>query len=353
MNAVDTTRAFERWLARQTPVVRPDLMSKHARMDESPFVFLRATFYLWLTRWRDACADLLDAPRVLAVGDLHVENFGTWRDAEGRLIWGVNDVDEACQLPYAQDLVRLATSALLAIRHGHFAITRRDACAAIHEGYTASLQRGGEPMVLAERRRWLRDIAINDLRDPAAFWEKLTAQRLARGEVPRQLLRAMLPDTSAPYRVVQRVAGVGSLGRQRFVALADWRGGLIAREAKAFVPSALAWIDGGRSRAQRCETILARAVRVPDPFFAVHDRWIVRRLAPDCSRIELTELPRRRDERKLLRAMGWETANLHLGSPNARIISADLARRPARWLERAATRMRNLVIEDWRVWQRR
>jgi len=32
---------------------------------------------------------------VLAVGDLHVENFGTWRDAEGRLIWGVNDFDES------------------------------------------------------------------------------------------------------------------------------------------------------------------------------------------------------------------------------------------------------------------
>jgi len=36
---------------------------------------------------------------VLAVGDLHVENFGTWRDAEGRLIWGVNDFDEAWRLP--------------------------------------------------------------------------------------------------------------------------------------------------------------------------------------------------------------------------------------------------------------
>ena len=34
-------------------------------------------------------------PAVLAVGDLHTENFGTWRDAEGRLIWGINDFDEA------------------------------------------------------------------------------------------------------------------------------------------------------------------------------------------------------------------------------------------------------------------
>jgi uncharacterized protein (DUF2252 family) len=24
-----------------------------------------------------------------------VENFGAWRDVEGRLIWGINDFDEA------------------------------------------------------------------------------------------------------------------------------------------------------------------------------------------------------------------------------------------------------------------
>ena len=34
----------------------------------------------------------------LSVGDLHVENFGTWRDSEGRLIWGINDFDEALRV---------------------------------------------------------------------------------------------------------------------------------------------------------------------------------------------------------------------------------------------------------------
>ena len=56
----------------------------------------------------------MDAPRVLSVGDLHLENFGTWRDADGRLAWGVNDFDEAAVMPYVLDLVRLATSIQLA-----------------------------------------------------------------------------------------------------------------------------------------------------------------------------------------------------------------------------------------------
>ena len=39
------------------------------------------------------------------VGDLHVENYGTWRDAEGRLVCGNNDFDETCPLPYTNDVV--------------------------------------------------------------------------------------------------------------------------------------------------------------------------------------------------------------------------------------------------------
>ncbi len=61
----------------------------------SPFAFMRATFYRWVQLWKDQCRVEAAAPSVLAVGDLHIENFGTWRDAEGRLIWGVNDFDEA------------------------------------------------------------------------------------------------------------------------------------------------------------------------------------------------------------------------------------------------------------------
>jgi uncharacterized protein (DUF2252 family) len=74
------------------------------------------------------------APTVLAIGDLHVENYGTWRDAEGRLVWGINDFDEAFPLPYTIDLVRLATSARLAIQPGHLSLTSAPACAAILEG---------------------------------------------------------------------------------------------------------------------------------------------------------------------------------------------------------------------------
>ena len=79
---------------------------------------------------------------MLVVGDLHVESFGTWRDAEGRLVWGVNDFDEAWPAAYTVDLVRLTASAYLAVEDQHLAVTRREA--------REAMAKGGAPYVLAE-----------------------------------------------------------------------------------------------------------------------------------------------------------------------------------------------------------
>ena len=84
---ITATLDYEDWLSRQVDVVEADLQLKHRQMASSLFAFLRATFYRWGPLWRETCPDLVETPRVLAVGDLHVENFGTWRDKEGRLVW--------------------------------------------------------------------------------------------------------------------------------------------------------------------------------------------------------------------------------------------------------------------------
>ncbi len=350
------TRRYETWLARTIPLVRADLHLKHRLMVANPFSFLRATFYRWAQLWPEVCRELTHAPAVLAVGDLHVENFGTWRDAEGRLIWGVNDFDETVTLPYTQDLVRLATSVRLAIEEARMSLSSRRACVAILEGYAESLRRGGGAAVLAEHYRWLRDLAIARLKDQRPFWDQLVALPDAPAHWhpnARRLLKGALPARDLDVRFVQRQAGAGSLGRVRLVALADWRGGMIAREAKCLAPSAWLWAQGPRLIPPRYREIAARAVRVPDPFLSVHGRWLVRRLAPDGSRIELASLPRNRDEDRLLWMMGWETANMHLGSADkARAILADLDERKSNWLAGAAARMAQAVERDWRKWRK-
>jgi len=356
MDIKKATRAYETWLARHMPLIAADLNRKHERMAEDPFSFLRATFYVWIERWPQICPDLVRAPTVLGVGDSHVENFGTWRDAEGRLVWGVNDFDEACQLPYTNDLVRLAASALLAIKENHLASPSRAVCETILEGYMEALKDQGEPIVLAERHAWLRELAKSKLRDPLPFWQKLEQWRTVDQLIPtdvREALRDAMPEPDLPFKVVHRQAGLGSLGRRRFTALAEWRGGMIAREAKELSISAWLWqkFEPGNSALHYAE-IVAQAIRVADPFLKFHKQWLIRRLAPDCSRVELYTLPQAKAEIKLLHAMGWETANVHLGTRAiGRKIQDDLRRRPSKWLQKAAEAMAKATLTDWKNWR--
>ena len=143
MNIVKATRKFEDWLGLHIRIVAPDLRYKHEQMAASLFSFFRATFYRWVQVWPEVCPELDRVPHLLSVGDLHVENFGTWRDSDGRLIWGVNDFDEASLFPYTMDLVRLATSALLAAREQKLAMKPKDSSAAILEGYERLWRRAG------------------------------------------------------------------------------------------------------------------------------------------------------------------------------------------------------------------
>ncbi|HEX3628049.1 MAG TPA: DUF2252 family protein [Verrucomicrobiae bacterium] len=355
MDVKQATTAYEAWLGKKIPLLPADLKLKHQRMTEGVFPFLRATFYRWAQLWPEHCPELTNTPVALAVGDLHVENFGTWRDVEGRLIWGINDFDEACKMPFAVDLVRLATSALLAASEGTSAFKPADACAAILEGYTEGIQSGGQPFVLAECHHALSDLALNELRDPVRFWDKLNQWPQAENvpaDVKALLVRA-LPKGAVPQKIVHRQAGLGSLGRRRFTVIAEWRGGYIAREAKELVPSAWYWNDARQSAKIFYTKIISQAVRVTDHTVAAQRQWLVRRLAPDCSRIELNQLPLKRDELKLLHATGRETANIHVGTPNAaQKIAADLRKRPSRWLFNAAQAMEWATINDWKQWRK-
>jgi Uncharacterized protein conserved in bacteria (DUF2252) len=356
MNIAESTRSYEAWLTKHLTVLPADLKRKHEAMASNVFPFLRATFYRWMQLWPKVCSSEARAPKVLAVGDLHVENFGTWRDVEGRLVWGINDFDEVYEMPYTIDMVRLAASAHIAIRESRLKIAAKDACQALLEGYRKGLETGGSPYVLAEDHPWLRHMVTGVLRDPVAYWAKLDALPTWKGPVPKGARRAierLLPEPGLEYRIVHRIAGLGSLGRERYVAIASCGGARIAREAKALAPSASVWAsDGKRSGRIEYQVILDRAVRAVDPFVRLGGRWIVRRLAPDCSRVELSSMPEERDETKLLHSMGFETANVHLGTRRAaKLILRDLSKRPADWLHEAATAMVKATTNDWREWR--
>jgi hypothetical protein len=357
INIESATASYEAWMRSCTTVLRSDLQSKHEQMKETPFAFLRGTFYRWAQLWPSVCADLCSGPKVLAVGDLHVNSFGTWRDAEGRLCWGVDDFDEAWPLAYTNDLVRLAASLKIVIDAEGLSIKLKDGCNAILDGYSNSLREGGCPIVLAEEEQKLGKLGVDSFKPPSNFWEKLNRRPAVRQPLAKDLKRALektLPEAGMEYKAVRRQAGLGSLGQERFVAIAMWEGGFIAREAKSTVPSACSWLNDQTSQRQSWyEKAISSAVRSADPFQLIDGSWLIRRLSPDSNPIDIQTLPKHSDEEMLLTAMGSEAANVHLGTKGqTKKILKDLKMRKRGWLQGAAVDMAKVLVKDWKRYRK-
>jgi hypothetical protein len=356
MDIVEATRSFEAWLAKRISAVPGQLSDKHTAMAKTSVEFLRGTFYRWTQTFPEVCPGLAKSPNVLAVGDLHIASFGTWRDEFGRLIWGIDDFDEAYPLPYASDLVRLAVSAVIDAKAGELKVGVKNVCDVVIEGYRDGLAAGGRAFVLEQRHRWIRHIALIQLDTPQVFWKKLNALPSARAAVPDQARKALIqtiPDPRQPHRVASRIAGVGSLGHRRYVAILDWKDGQLAFEAKEASPSACAWANPGGAGIIYYEKVLDNAVRCRDPFMCLKGKWLMRQLSPDYSPIEIESMSGLKDQDRLLHAMAWEAANIHVGTPGAAArITADLKTRPAKVWRAAIKDMAKRTLDDWRDWKR-
>jgi len=363
---VEATDAFEAWMRKRTDVSKRLLKKKHRRMGDGPFPFLRATFYRWAEQWPKICPELAgrDEDVLLVVGDLHVENFGVWEDSRKRQVWGINDFDDACELAFTSDLVRLATSALLAAAEAQLDVKANQVCEPLLAGYRAGL-RTGQPILVTERHPVLVTLTKGTQEDPKTFWKKkllpknnpaVNARELPRGL--EDMFRASFrPGANLTFFLQRLPGGLGSLGRRRFTAVETRKGARDAREAKALVPSAQYWLSEQDDMPSQTATLLQHAIRIPDPYFQVHDHWLIRQLAPDIAKIEM---PHERDKRlglapDLLRLMGRETANIHLGSRT----SQDLANRLSSldgnrgWFPAATDRMVACIREDHAQWAER
>jgi hypothetical protein len=345
-------RDYESWLKAHCRVVRSDLNRKHERMRHDAFSFLRATFFRWANTIETICPDLATAPAVLSVGDVHVENFGTWRDAEGRLVWGINDFDEAAVIAYPFDLVRLATSAALAPGN---TLGGRATATAILRGYRLGLAEP-RPTLLDKTDPWMAPLVTTSAADRRRFWKKIKScpAPKAPNALPREVLAALrktLPPDATHIGFGTRVAGCGSLGRPRYIARADWRGDHVVREAKALVPSAWLWAhDAGGAHVHFMDLATGR-YRSPDPYLHVAGRFIYRRLAADSHKIDIAQ--NRHLTAALFEAMGFDLGAIHAADPHARAVRRHLQRQPRNWLVKAARAARKAVETDYAAWTRR
>lgn len=98
-----------------------DRREKYLRMSESPFAFYRGTAHLF---YRDLAARNLPMisdfftpqTQTWIMGDLHINNFGAFRDAAGDVVYDINDFDEAWVANFLYDLWRGAASLVISGR---------------------------------------------------------------------------------------------------------------------------------------------------------------------------------------------------------------------------------------------
>ncbi len=242
------------------------LALKLSKMKDSPFIFLRGACHLFYDNLPEA--PVLDrSPLAWSCGDLHFENYGSYK-ADNRLAYfDINDFDEAALAPCTWDLARLLTSlqcgadALAATADEALAVSR-DCLAA----YREALARGKPLWVEAEtasglvadlllalgqrkRRDFLdrrteikgkhRHLIVNGIKALPASAEDQAAVRAFMADFAKNQ-----PDPAffEVLDVARRIAGTGSLGVARFVILVAGKGspdGNYLLDLKSAQPTAL------------------------------------------------------------------------------------------------------------------
>jgi uncharacterized protein (DUF2252 family) len=100
------------------PLMKADptaFRAKYRKMASDPHSFYRGTaclFYADVTAKDDPFADDRSG-RIWVHGDLHVENFGTYLNSDGRLVFDINDFDEAYLGRFTWDVQRFTASLAL------------------------------------------------------------------------------------------------------------------------------------------------------------------------------------------------------------------------------------------------
>jgi uncharacterized protein (DUF2252 family) len=301
------------------------LAMKYRNMRSNPFVFLRATCHLFYDRL-PVVRLFEQAPCVWISGDLHLENFGSYKGDTRLEYFDVNDFDEAALAPLTWELVRFLSSVLAGAQS--MKVTRPEALALGHtflDGYVSALSVG--------KARWIeRETAegmVSELLDKVTsrsrpqFLDSRTEcvgnkrriridgkKALAATEEQRGRVLGFMNEFASKqaspgffkvHDVARRIAGNGSLGLDRFIVLVEGKRSPDANyllDFKAAQPSSLTphlkvtqprWI----SEAHRIVAVQYRVQAVSmaflQPVFMDKSPYVLRSLQPSEDRVILTD----------------------------------------------------------------
>lgn len=325
------------------------LTRKFMVMRRDPFAFLRGSCHLFYDAWPIG-SGLDTAPLAWCCGDLHLENFGSYKGDNRLTYFDLNDFDEAALVPAPADVTRLLTSIHLAA--DRLERSPEDAAALgqrFLDAYYATLATGRPGWIeratadglIAVLLRGLKRRSRGDLLDAKTRRKKGGRKLLFDGvralpatDEEQVFVRRLLDAYAAPredrafYEVLdvgRRIAGTASLGLERYVVLVEGRGspdGNFLLDLKLARPSAVtgrlpvpqsAW----PSDAARVVTV-ARQARIATParldVLADGGRsFVLRELQPAEDRLLLTPATARGKRfDAVMSTMGMLVASSHL-----------------------------------------
>ncbi len=150
-------------------------IEKFDKLAGSLFSFFRGTALLF---YRDMAGEDAWMPTVLALGDVHPENFGVMPNANNVPIFSVNDFDEACYAPFTWDLKRGAVGFMIAADEigGHGRKRQRKIAQCFVRGYVEAIARFAEDATeeshelrIDNSPKLIRDLIKNAQQDRAAW----------------------------------------------------------------------------------------------------------------------------------------------------------------------------------------
>lgn len=223
----------------------PDMVrQKYEAMSENAFRFFRGTCHLF---YEDLAAaqPLPLSPLAWICGDLHIENFGSYKGDNKLVYFDVNDFDEALLAPASYEVVRMVTSIFIAFNNLGFGQQKAYKMAQLYlKNYSGTLAKGkaisieprtakgivcdflqsaaktGYKQLLKKRTVSKKKSIMLSLEDERHF--KL--DKKLRGELKVHINEWIKTSSDGPYNyevisAVFRLAGTGSIGVKRYLFL--------------------------------------------------------------------------------------------------------------------------------------
>nr|MBB6149379.1 uncharacterized protein (DUF2252 family) [Mucilaginibacter sp. SP1R1] len=325
---------------------------KYKLLTENAFRFFRGTCHLFYEDLNNA-KDFPVSPATWICGDLHLENFGSFKGNNRMVYFDLNDFDESILAPLCWEVSRALTSIFVAFNTLKIKSAEAEKSAKLFLEIYSNVLAGGKAYYIDPRtatrivRSFMKTVKkrregdlIQHLCNPKASGLKIAINNKTHFEVDK-VLKAELkqlvsnwiknsgewPDNYTVKDVAFRVAGTGSVGLKRYMFLL-----LGARDKKklAFVemkqtrPSSLApYITikqpAWQSEAERLIFVKQKMQNISPALLSqitfMNDVYVFQEMQPAADKINFELIEKKYDDlEEVIRAMAMLTASSQIRS---------------------------------------